>query len=441
MIFTSCNKYDNAIADIESRLDNIEGTTINSLNEQIAEMKSSISDLEHVDYILSDAIFKLGIEIGDLEDELAANATADAHTKKALQAEIENINTLIAALQTKNTELDQKITDLKTYVDNQNSSIKDWANGTFATLEQYSAMQTELAALKALIETYKTDITATFTKKIEDAISASENSIKEWVNGLLAEGYYNIAEIDAKLSTLQAQLADADSDLEKAITEQQDALEQAKTDLTAAYQSAIKEAIEDNNGVINKAVSDAVKKAIDSVEAKLSTIEDKVGNIQKDLKELQNNFTNRIQSFIFLPQYSDNKVKMDYTTGSTEIDLLVSPRELVKFISISHLSAYVRLTENPEVRAVSTELIMNVEILGKSDEGVLTIKVQDTGNTLPDAFWDGSKGAYIYVQINDGNNQIISQAIPMLAHSYVAGNNNINGFGDGEDFNGTVYEN
>lgn len=441
IISYSCNKYDNAIADIEDRLEKIEGTAINSLEKQITEITSSIKDLEHVDYILEDAIFKLGVEVGDLEEELAANTAADAQTKKALQTEIDSINVFIAALQEKDTDLEKKITDLKEYVNSENSSMKEWANGTFATLEQYSAVQKEIAALKATIENYKSDIVAEYTKAIEDAISASEDSMKKWVNGLLAEGYYNIAQIDALLETLETGLSNAQADIAKSIEDQQAALVQAEKDLTAAYEVAIKKAIAENNGVINTAIADAIERAVGPIEKRLTDIEEKIGNIRKDLEDLKENFTRRIQSLTFLPQYSDGKVKMDYATGSTEVDLLVSPRELVQFISPSHLSAFMRITENPESRAAGNEYSLDLEITGKSDEGVLTLKITDTGNIIPATFWEGTKGAVLYIQINDGNNQVISQAIPMVAHSYVSGNNNINGFADGENFNGNVYEN
>ena len=427
ILFVSCNKYDDAIAEIENRLDKIEGSTINNVNKQIEDITSSIKDLEHVDYILSDAIFKLGVELGELEDEL-------------LGTEIANINKLIEALKAKDTELDYKIAELKTYADSLNSSMKDWANGTFATLEQYSAMQTEMSAIKTLIETYKTDITLEYTKAIEEAVLECEIAMKKWVNELLAEGYYNIAEIDAKLSTLEQNLANADSELAKSIKQQQEALEQAKRDLTTAYQTAIKKAIDENNGVINKTIADAVKTAIDSVESKLSTIEDEVDNLKKEIKELKENFAKRIQSLTFLPQYSDGKVKMDCKTKSAEIDLLVSPRELAQFITANHLFAFVRLTDNPEARAVSNEYYVHVTKVNKSEGGVITLIINDTDSNIPTTFWDGSKDAILYVQINDGNNQVISQAIPVIAHSYVSGSYNIGGFEEGENYNGTVTE-
>ena len=430
---------DNAIAAIQKDIEAIR-SSIASIEEQIEAINSSIEDLEGVDAALQTLIDGLTSKAADLQSQLDANAAADAEAKKALQAEIANINALIAALQAKDAELDQKIADLKAYVDGEIGSTEDWANATFATLEQYSAMQTEIATLKALIETYKTDITAAYTKAIEDAIAASEESMKEWVNELLAEGYYDIAQIDAMLAALETKLAGADSDLAKQISAQQAALEQAKKDLTAAYEAAIKKAIKENNGAISKSIADAIEAALADIDSRVTDIEGELNHIKDAFYMLQNNFALRIQSFTFLPKYSDGKVKMDYTTKTTEVDVLVSPRNLVSFIIDNHLKAFVRLTDDPATRVAANEYTVAVSILSKSDNGVLTLKVEDAQNVLPTTFWNGENDAILYILINDGNNEVISDAIPMLAHSYVSGDNDVNGFDDGDNYEGTVTE-
>ena len=390
---------------------------IASINTQIENIGASIDDLEAVDAALQTLINNLTSKAADLQSQLEANAAADTETKKALQAEITSINTLIAALQAKDVELDQQIADLKAYVDGEIGSTEDWVSGTFATLEQYAAMQTEIATLRTLIETYKTDITAAYTEAIENAIAASENSMKAWVNELLADGYYDIAEIDAKLATLENKLADADADLAKQIENQQEALEQAKTDLTTAYEAAIEQAIEEYNGIITQPITEAIDAALGEVETRLTTIEGKVDNLQDDLEELQSNFAKRIQSLIFLPKYSDGKVKMDYGTKSVELDFLVSPRKLTRYIQLEHLSAYVRLTDDPSTRAAATEY--SLDVVGMSVDtstGEFSVKVKDLNATLGANFWEGTKDAIIYVRISDGNNDVVSCAIPMVAN-------------------------
>ena len=101
-------------------------------------------------------------ELKDSQDELAeldASKGSAFEEIRAKEEEIANINALIAALQAKDEELDQKIDDLKAYVEGEISATEDWAEATFATLEHYADMQTEIADIKTLIETYKEEFT------------------------------------------------------------------------------------------------------------------------------------------------------------------------------------------------------------------------------------------------------------------------------------------
>lgn len=258
LICTACDHYDHTLADQGDRLDVLEQSTIKNIDEQIVSLDASLKELEEVDAALEALI-------------------------ETLKAEEAKHADLIAKLQDKDAELDQQIADLKAYIDDELKAAEDWANATFATLEQYKDIQTEISNLKDLLGQQKTDL----TKALEDAIAALETSMKTWVNEVLAEGYYDIAAIDAKLETLESDLADADAELAKEITAQKTALEQAKTDLTAAYKQAITDAIETNNGVINKSIADAVQAAMDEVEADLAKITESITAIQTDIEALK----------------------------------------------------------------------------------------------------------------------------------------------------------
>ena len=273
--------------------------SIATINTQIENINASLQQLEEVDAVLLALIESLEAEAKSLQDQLDANSAADAATKQALEEEIANINALIAALQAKDEELDQKIDDLKAYVDGEISATENWANATFATLEQYATMQAEIATLAALIDTYKQELTDDYTAAIEaavtdmqTAIANLETSMKAWVNETLAQGYYNIATIDGKLAALETKLANADDALAEQIAAQQAALEQAKTDLTAAYETAIKKAIEENNGKITKEINDAVKKATDELNTEINEIWNEIADINKSIETINNQIEN-----------------------------------------------------------------------------------------------------------------------------------------------------
>ena len=355
----------------------------------------------------------------DLQQQLDANAAADAATKQALESELEAVKALIKALQDEGKVLDQKIAGLKSYVDGEITATEDWAQATFATLAQYSAMQTEIATLKALIETYKTDLTAAYTKAIESAISDSETSMKTWVNETLTKSYYDIAQIDALLLALESKLAGADSELAEELEAQKTALEQAKTDFTAAYEKAIKDAIETNNGKISTDISAAVKAAKDELEGKIAAINTEISAIKDRIAELEgkvNNLVARIQSMRFIPEYSDGKVELGSGANTAELTFMVSPKDAAAGVAAAWansndvVTAFIKPTQPRTKASYDMEALAVTNVTGNANGTlVVTISTED----LSEDFWYEGIEANVFVCISDGNNDIISEMIPI----------------------------
>ena len=171
--FSSCEKYDHAIGDLNDRLNHIEGLVISTLGQQIAGINGSLDDLKGVDAALQQLIDDLTDKVDELQkqfDDKQSNDSTTANLK--LLEEINNLRSLIEALQAKSVEFEGQIAKLKNYVDSEISDIENWSNGTFATLEQYAAMQTEIAAIKALLEHNNSDIIGECTKAITEANTA-----------------------------------------------------------------------------------------------------------------------------------------------------------------------------------------------------------------------------------------------------------------------------
>ena len=392
---TSCKNYDDDISSIIDRINELEGTKIAAVDQQIAAISSSITELQAADRALKNLINDLDAKADELQKQLDSNAEADAATKKELLEEITNIKALIKALQEKDAELDKKIADLKAYVDGEITATKDWATATFATLEQYAEIEEEIAAIKALIEQHKTDITAAYTKAIEDAIATSEASMKEWVNKALADGYYDIAAIDAKLAALETKLAGADTELAKELEDQKAALEQAKTDLTAAYEKAIKDAIENNNGVINQAIADAVQKVLDNVNARLAAIDNEIAAIKKDIEAIKNNIAT-IEAQIAAINGSINDLK----TMDAELKGYISALQTTAANLQAQIDATNTEIENvkkemgDEIDAVEQSLLNKLENLKTTLEGELaTIKANIETLKAKDAELEGKIAA------------------------------------------------
>ena len=404
-----------AIADIRKEIGRL-NERINSIEEQIGSINTSINTLEAMDVVLKDLI-----------DALVSTPEGDSSAE---------LRTLIADLQAKDAELEKKISDLKAYI-GKITATKDWAEATFATLAQYEAVQKEIADIKVLIEQNKTDLTAAYTKAIADAIAASEAAMKEWVNGEIQEVYSKVLDLQAELDVLRRNSAATDEELASAVEDQQAALEQAKKDLTAAYEAAIKKAIE-NGGVIN----DAIAEATNNLQSEIDRIKAEITSIKSRIEALEKNFANRIQSLTFVPQYSDGKILMDYTDPdhTTQAHFRISPASIAKLISAENVTAFARYTYDPTTRAFVPEFPLSVMSVTSDDSGVIEVNLkEDSDNQFDTEFWNGTKEAVVYIRITDDNgNDVVSEAIPMIAHNYVGNGNSIDGFGDGEDHTGTV---
>lgn len=407
---------------IKKDIENIK-VDIADIDAQIEGINTSINQLEAVDSILQALIDNLEAEAEILRNELDANTAADEATKQALEEKIDNINTLIAALQAKDEALERKIADLKEYIDDEITFVEGWAEATFATLEQYDAMQIELAELATLIETYKTEITEAYTKDIKDAIAASESGMKTWVNETLAEGYYDIAAIDAKLASLAADAKNyTDDQLDEAIANQQAALEQAKAELTAAYKKAIQEALannEANNAEFETKIAAAkaeLQNQINAINTKLAAIESRLAALEEKINALET----RIQSIRFLPEYSDGKV--DLTSMQATLTFVLTPSDAAHAIAQAYQSnkgivnAYISRTK-ARTRAVDTPEMLTITSINGDANGILEVDID--ASSLPADYWAKTTNANIYIHIADGNNDIVSEIIPAFCTTTV----------------------
>ena len=381
---TAKASLESEITAIKTRLDIVEGALANinsctcdtslyatktqlieaktALEGQLATVNTAITALQTENGEIDTAIKALETSVGTLEDELVTTKTTMDTVKAELEEAIKTVETTVlaqlntlktatendvatlktdvTALKAKDTELANKITALETTV--ATLASMDWANATFATLEQYTSVQTEISGIKTSIEsvnasiaaletnlnskmatditaainalrtdlsddyvaeitaatnsittaytgaiaTAKTEITSAYTVAISSAISKSETSMKAWVNTTLAEGYYTIAEIDSKLLELKGQITTYDdSEIVAELDSQKAALEQAKTDLTNAYKAAITEAIDDNNGVIDTNIENAISTAKSELNASITAIELRVETLETKFEE------------------------------------------------------------------------------------------------------------------------------------------------------------
>lgn len=519
---TSC--YDSDIESINNRLDAIENTQIASLKEQIKSINNTLPELENADKELKEYITKLQSTATELKEEILAvenemtiaNKELEKAFKKALEETIKNaevsndslkadlieelkksqadimaqleatksdlnnelaqINAAIETLQAKDKALENKISELKEYVNGEIQNTKDWATATFATLKQYNTLAEEVATIKEninsinnsitaleekltesinseiakaletvdgnikevvegitaaytkLVADTKKEITEAYTQDIADAISSIEVSMKSWVNEQLA-GYYTIAQVEAKLSILSDACATKES-LQQEVENMSKSLRETKNEIIEAYTKAITDAISTNNGLIDGKIAEAVSNVNSNIDNKVATINAKISVIEERLNRIEDEIASinkqiatlieRIQSISFVPEYSDGKVKIDYRSHSATLDFIVSPSSLATTIKTvfeadnNNIKAFLRYTQTRSTTAVEN---LNVENMVVGDNGLFTLTIKE--QNLSKEFWNGEIEGVIYIQICDNNgNDVVSDCIPVFAEEF-----------------------
>ncbi len=282
---SSCGKLEDRINSLEQRISELENTRIPSIDEQVASIKKTIGELEKTDAGLREYISALEEKQATLETELGKTNAALTEAQKTLREEmaadktelsgsvdaakadviaqleayktlingdLETLNGTIESLKAKDEELQKNAEELRSYVDSENGKLRDWADATFATIEQQNKLAKTVASIKTQFETLnnytmnmdvrltnkaeelskslsaldestsqqigalteklgsdisalRTELTDAYTKLIATEITKLETSMKSWVNEQLS-GYYTIEQTDAKLDAMRAEL-------------------------------------------------------------------------------------------------------------------------------------------------------------------------------------------------------------------------------------------
>ena len=329
-----CADYDTDINKINERLDGVEDNQIKTIDEQIEKINASLPELEKADKMMKDLIEALQGKAGELAKDIEKNA-----------GRIDEANALIAELQKKDSELEKKIAELKTYVNGGIKDAKDWASATFATLEQYNGIVEQVAGISKKLDGALerisgidkrldgidgrldgldgavTELDRKLDKAIEEvktSVSELEKSLKGWVNERLT-AYWTIEETKAALESqrdslekrmnaqkdsLSKMIADNAGEIEslkaglekaeKAIKDNSASvatlrsdLEKAKADIKAAYEKAIKDAVGEAEGTMSKKIADEVKTVNDRIDSVVKDVNDKLAALGERVSKLE----------------------------------------------------------------------------------------------------------------------------------------------------------
>ena len=359
-----CADYSPDIDNSHKRLDAMEDNQIATIESQIVSVNSSISNFEKADADLKEMIANLQKTAGKFEKTISENGESISALKTGLEKAVENlknsdradkeyvldslgkakamllallesektelngkltsINNTISYLQKKDAELEKKITDLRIYIDKELKETKDWANATFMTLDQYSAIvdqlggiEGEIAGLKTSMTNLETRLTEKYSKDLKTASDGVKSRLGEEVDGLNDS-------IDKVVS-----------DITKAYT---DAIATFREEMEKWWNESLKKAIDDSEASMKSWVNrtldgywtiartkDSLKALNDDIENQLeaqkkllndlisenagdiTALEDRLKKVNDDLKALADRFP------VFTSDL--NKAKEDLTTA------------------------------------------------------------------------------------------------------------------------------
>jgi predicted nucleic acid-binding Zn-ribbon protein len=433
LLFVSCAQQSD-IANLQSQIDELKSGRIASIESQVSSINASISSLQEADREIKGYITALQNTASELQKSInTANGKIDD-----LQKALSLVNTAIETLQAKDSALEKRIDDLKDYVDTQLKNAKDWVSATFATLEQYNGIVSEIGGIKGSIsainttmeqmesrlngkiESTKAEIESAYTK----AIGTLDTSMKNWVNDQL-KGYWTIAETEGKLAALKGSLEKEDESLKGDIDKLSTSLDSAKTELTEGYKAAIKKAIDENNGLIDGKISEAVSGLNTIIDSEVSTINKRIDAMEKRIANLETQVSalvSRIQSLTYIPRYTDGASTMWVTIqpdGSTvsrdTLEFRVSPADcadsLVKVWDKAITAEAVSLITRGTQETISLPV---VSVSGGN--GKLSVVLD--GRSLGEKFFTGKLQMKAVVVISDGNNERTSEYISIAPKEY-----------------------
>ena len=312
-LVTSC--YDDS--ELRERIEKLENTAIPSINEQISSIRSSITELQNVDNAIKNSITELQNADAGLRQNIADLQKAD----EGLGTEIENLKDVdaqhqrsIDLLTEQEDALSTQIANLQTYVDSSLVSQKEWAqnsltnqaewvSATFATLEQYASVVGNVATLQVTLDSLQAKLQADLQAMDEQnaalfagvneridslakALTQTESSLKTWVGEQFAN-YYDIAAVDARLAVINDSIVKGDERLATEVASVRTTLAEAQKELTTAYQTAIRTAIEDYNGTITKQIASDIATVNGHIDDEVKRLDDRIDAVEKRVSELE----------------------------------------------------------------------------------------------------------------------------------------------------------
>ncbi len=391
------------------------GERIASVEEQMEAIAASLPELKAA-----------ASALGNLVDALSPNNVAPATRTE---------NNSNNGVKDQIAELEERIEELEEFIANGGAN-KEWLDATYATLEMYEETIALLTALQAEVDALKEHISGStydLFAEVDSKIESSCESMKEWINEQLS-GYYNIAEVDALLSQLEASLTEDSAELRASIEELRESLQHSLGEMREEYKAAIAEAIGEYDGVITEKIASEIEAVNERIDSEIAALNKRLDDIEARLEELENavtNLINRIQSITYVPTHEDGKARVDCHNASIEgstmtMDFIISPKSTVADIAERYeeiLSVEADIIPDFTQTVYKTVGLPVIDCTADTAKGVISVTV--ACDNLSDSFFTTKWSARAILTISDGNNDRNTEYIELFPRYYKQANNMI----------------
>lgn len=313
--------------------------------------------------------------VGEIED-VKAQTTENAAAIQAIKGELANLDTRLAAAQKAADDAMAEAKDAKA------AAAQAEANAIAYTKEQVEALLAKVTELEAV-----------HAKDVEAALALITNNKKE-LDDKISQLLSADDAINQRIDALEIYV----NDFKKEMT---DSLAAHKAELNAA-KAELAEAIEDVKETLGAEI-DGLADRLTAVEATL----EKHASMIDDLYAKYNTLDLRVQSLVYVPEYSDHKATLDWATVVSERGSMAYPTILAKSSDLKYLvkaenavKVAESIAETPEVldfvvKGVQTRgEAADLEIVDVVAEGEYIIVSVIAKNFVNDFYTNPEEGIY-----------------------------------------------
>lgn len=406
----------------EAALNNLNNTVIPDIKKQIADLQKAIDakvdkeDLEAYKAETKKTLDNMQAAIKVVEEGLSTlDAKVEKHYKE-LKKDLEDVNGRVDGVEERLAEVNKKIEALEKDLEALETKVDKNYKELTEKFENY-VLKTVFEDFKKDTETKLNDLQAELDGQ-KAALEAAKKELNDKILSTKDELKQLIASINDKLAGDIKKLEEALIEAVKLIKKNETAIANLKTGLADAIDQIDK--ITEDGGVIDQKVKAAIDKVTEEFDEKIKDIQSDINDLQTKLNALQINVEDllaRMQSIVYVPDYNDGKITIDYAKigegiveGQQTIRYKVTPANCAEPLATlakaqtAEKPVLSYLIEKVEIRTRAEELVPTFTVVDAKadDNGFLTLYV-DTRN-LGDEFYAGTKSYSVALLVTDGNN-------------------------------------